>query len=712
MSNSQLNIIVAISSDFFTAFSSIPRQKQSKIVDFINKFRNNPMSVGINYEKIKNAFDPDLRSIRIDDTYRGIVLNPKSSNVYLLLWVAHHDEAYAWAIRKKCIINAKTGNIQVFDVKEEELGEKTNDHNIPGIYDAIPDEDLIRIGVPEEILGFIRTIHSIEDLDSNINAIPDDVYEALYYLATGYSYEDVLKEFNNENKVVDTEDFSAALNNVSTLQKFMVLDDESNQQELKEMLGAPLEKWRVFLHPTQRKIVQKDVNGPYRVLGGAGTGKTVVAMHRAKWLLENILTRKEDRILFTTFTRNLAGDIKENLSKICSPEIMKRIDVVNLDLWVSEFLRKHNYNYRIIYGKELEKIWDEALTVSTGELSLNTSFYREEWQKVIVPNEITKKSEYIKVSRVGRGVKLDRKSKAQIWNVFEELKNIMNEKKVRDIDTAIMEARVILSNLGDILPYKTVLVDEAQDFGIQAFKLIRQIAGEEHKNDIFIVGDSHQRIYRNKVVLSKCGINVRGRSSKLKINYRTTEETRKWAFNLLDGIEFDDLDNGVDSNSEYKSLIHGPTPQINNFVGINDEIEYIVKKISELKEQGIDTKDICLVSRTDRQIEIYSELLKQYDIETCRLKRKELDNRKKDGIRLATMHRVKGLEFDYVFLAGINKDIVPLKNIFNDITDKTVIKERITSEKSLLYVAATRAKKAVFVSSYGEISKLIKNRHN
>lgn len=710
MSDSQLKIRVAISADFFTAFSAIPRQKQSKVVDFINKFRNNPMATGINYEKIKNAFDPSLRSVRIDDTYRGIVLKPKNSNVYLLLWVDHHDKAYTWAVRKKCIINSRTGSIQVFDVKEEEGEIKVNNYTIPGIYDEISDENLIKIGVPEEIMSLVRTIHSIEELDSNINAIPQDVYEALYYLATGYSYEEVLKEFSVDDKIIDTQDFDAALNNMSTLQKFIVLDDEANQQELKEMLGAPLEKWRVFLHPAQRKIVEKDVNGPYRVLGGAGTGKTVVAIHRAKWLLENLLNRKEDRILFTTFTRNLAGDIKENLSKICSPEVMKRIDVVNLDLWVSEFLRKHNYNYRIVYGEELEKVWEEALTISSDELGLASSFYKEEWEKVIIPNGITKKSEYLKVSRIGRGVKLDRKSKAEIWNVFEELKNIMNTKRVRDIDTAMIEARVILANLGNILPYKTVLVDEAQDFGIQAFKLIRQIAGEEHKNDIFIVGDSHQRIYKNKVVLSKCGINIRGRSSKLKINYRTTEETREWAFNLLNGLEFDDLDNGVDSNSDYKSLMHGPKPEVNNFKDINEEVKYIVSKIDELKKLEVDIKNIALVTRTDKQLEVYEELLTKYNIETYKLKRKELDNREHTGIRLATMHRVKGLEFDYVILAGVNNDIVPLKNIFTDITDKTIIKERMTSEKSLLYVAATRAKKAIYVTSYGKISDFIKEK--
>lgn len=720
---SDLKVRVAISTDFLTAFAAIPRRQQNKVASFINKFRNNPTSPGINYEKVLNAFDPSIRSVRIDDTYRGIVSKPKNSNVYLLLWVDHHDDAYKWAVRKKCMVNAQTGSIQVFDVEESTQSLKPTDNVIENkvevvqpqsveptepIFKDISDEILIKVGVPEETLATVRKITSITNLDENINLLPADAYEALYFLAEGYSLEEVLEEFTKKYEdVVDTEDFAAALNNVNTQQKFLVLDDEDGQDELKEILAAPLEKWRVFLHPTQRKIVEKTLNGPARVLGGAGTGKTVVAMHRAKWLAENVLNKNNEKILFTTFTRNLAEDIKSNLRKICPPEVMKRIDVVNIDAWVIDFLKKHNYNYKVIYGKELENIWSKALTMASSEVQVPEAFYKEEWEKVVVPNDITTKNEYLKVARLGRGIRLDRKARMLVWNVFEEFKNLMNESGVRDVDTAMMEARLLLQNYGNILPYKSVIVDESQDLGTQAFKLIRQIAGEEHKNDIFIVGDTHQRIYSNKVVLSKCGINIRGRSHRLKINYRTTEETRTWAFNLLNGIKFDDLDTGTEDNKGYKSLVHGPSPEVVNFNNIEEEVDYIANRIKDLEEQGIDLNNICLVARTDRQLDRYREFLRDRMIKTYKIHRKEAEDRQNKCIRVATMHRVKGLEFDYVFLAGINDGVVPFKPFIDSSSDNVVRKQRIVAERSLLYVAATRAKKAVFVSSYDKISEFL-----
>lgn len=725
---SDLKVRVAISADFFTAFAAIPRQRQNKVVNFINKFRNNPTSPGINYEKIVNAFDSNIRSVRIDETYRGIVLKPKSSNVYLLLWVDHHDDAYRWAVRKKCIINSQTGSIQVFDVEENNesvpsknviresevksnnttVGEAQNISSEDPIFKNISDELLIKIGVPDEALSIARKICSLSDLDKNINLLPPDAYEALYFLAEGYSIDEVLDEFARNDEEVDTEDFAAALSNINTQQKFIVLDDEDGENELKEILSAPLEKWRVFLHPTQRKIVEKSFNGSVRVLGGAGTGKTVVAMHRAKWLAENILNKSNEKILFTTFTRNLAEDIKSNLRKICTPEIMKKIDVVNSDAWVIDFLKKHNYNYKVVYGKELEEIWERALTIASSEIQVPEAFYKEEWEKVVIPNDITTKDEYIKVARLGRGIRLDRKARLLVWKVFEEFKTLMNENSVRDVDTAMMEARLLLKNYGNILPYKTVIVDESQDLGMQSFKLIRQIAGEEHPNDIFIVGDTHQRIYSNKVVLSKCGINIKGRSHRLKINYRTTEETRTWAFNLLNGIKFDDLDTGVEDNKGYKSLLHGPKPEVLNFKCIDEEVNYIASKIKELNNNGIDLNNICLVARTDRQLESYRELLRDKMIKTYKIHRKEAEDRENKSIRVATMHRVKGLEFDYVFLVGVNDGIIPFKPLIESSSDNSVKKQRIIAERSLLYVAATRAKKEVFVSSYGKESEFLR----
>ena len=254
--------------------------------------------------------------------------------------------------------------------------------------------------------------------------------------------------------------------------------------------------------------------------------------------------------------------------------------------------------------------------------------------------------------------------------------------------------------------YASIIIDEGQDFSDNAYRLIRALAGEEHPNDIFIVGDSHQRIYRNHPTLSKCGINVRGRSSILKINYRTTEEIRKHAFALLNGISFDDLDEDLDLGDKCQSLTHGEKPIVENFENANDEFDFLLREVKKLKENGVSLTDICVVARTKKLVDDYIALFTRAGIRSYAIKRNKVDDRSFDGLRVATMHRVKGLEFKYVFIAAVNNRIIPMPSAINK-TDVVSEAESITSEKCLLYVAMTRAQKGVYITSYGRPSEFL-----
>jgi superfamily I DNA/RNA helicase len=477
------------------------------------------------------------------------------------------------------------------------------------------------------------------------------------------------------------------------------------EDELRRIMAEPLEKWRIFLHPTQQKLVSKNFSGPCRVLGGAGTGKTVVAMHRAKWLASRLIGK--ERILFTTFTANLAGDIKDNLRKICSLEELRRIEVIHLDAWVGQFLREHGYTYSIEYDDEIDGIWEEAIARSGEDLELSRNFFSEEWSKVVAVQESFTLETYLKALRLGRGTKLDRKKRMQVWSVFEEYLALMKEKQVRDVDTAMYECRLILEkNNQTASAYASVVVDEGQDFSANAYKLLRSIAGNEHENDLFIVGDAHQRIYKKKAVLSKCGINVRGRSSTLRVNYRTTEEIRKYAFAFLKGISFDNLDDEYSVEDHCRSLTHGDYPKIEKFKSASEEYAFIVEEINRLASTGVNLKDICLVSRTHHLVNEYIKMLREAGIRVYEIKRKKLDDRGFDGVRVATMHRVKGLEFPYMFITAVNKRVIPLAKAIDD-TDKVSAIEGLTSEKCLLYVALTRAQKAAYITSYGTPSEFL-----
>lgn len=692
---------VAISADFLTAYAALPRQKQGKVTEFFNKFRNDPTHPGINFEKINEGIDKNICSVRIDDAYRGIVVREPESNVYILLWVDHHDEAYDWAKRKKCSINKLTGSVQIFDVQEVIEEQKSIDE--PALFANVSDEIFAKIGLPEEQLPMVKAIKTLEGLHSLKAAIPEDAFEGLEWLGNGFTPEEVLSTLYPETEHVEVKDndFAAALQTDASKKSFVIVEGE---EELQAIMQEPLEKWRVFLHPTQRRVVGRKFNGPARVLGGAGTGKTVVAMHRAKMLATAL--GSEGKILFTTYTKNLAEDIKDNLRKICTADEMKRIDIINLDAWVSNFLRRQGYEYQIVYDEEVDKAWKDAIAIAGGDLSFVENFYKDEWVKVVQAQEVYDKVAYCKATRLGRGVRLDRKVRMQLWEVFDEYQNIMNEKQQRDVETAMYECRKIIESKKLTGQYTSIIVDEGQDLSPSAFRLLRALAGDEHENDIFIVGDSHQRIYRNKAVLSKCGINVRGRSSYLRINYRTTEEIRKFAFGLLNGVSFDDLDEDYDNGKGCQSLTHGDKPEIKQFATPEEELDYIVNKIKELEASGVEQKNICIVARTHKLLDNYISGLQRSGIKSFEIKANKTDDRSFEGVRIATMHRVKGLEFDHVFAVAVNKKVLPFGSKA-DFEDDISLEEFRTGEKCLLYVALTRARKSAYVSCYGGLSELV-----
>ncbi len=692
---------VAISSDFLTAFAKLPRKVQGKVTEFINKFRNNPLATGIKYEKIKQALDDKIYSVRIDDTYRGIVVRQEKTGVYLLLWVDHHDEAYAWASKKKCVINPISGAIQVYDMQE--ISVEVAADTRPKLFAALGDGELLELGLPQEQVPLVRSLHDKEEFYAVKSSLPLDVFEALSWIAEGFPFDEVKEMLEAETIAAgEQDDLAVALDKPNNMKSFVVIEGE---EDLRAIMAEPLEKWRVFLHPTQRKIVRKEYHGAARVLGGAGTGKTVVAMHRAKYLASRLEPGK--RILFTTFTANLAADIKENLQKICTTEEMRKIDIVNFDAWVAGFLKDKGYSSKIMYGAEVTKTWQTALLNANVDLEYPVSFYEEEWNRIVVPQEAFTLEGYAKAKRTGRGTRLDRKKRFAIWKVINTYITLMKEEQQKDVNMAMYECRTLFNQLPNINTYKHIIVDEGQDFSYSAYKLLRTLAGEEHANDLFIVGDSHQRIYKNKVVLSQCGINVRGRSSLLKINYRTTEEIRKAAFSVLQGISFDDLDGDVDLGDKCQSLTHGEKPHIFEFKDASTEFDFIKAEIDKLVAAGVGLSDICIVARTHKLVDSYTQLLENCDLRVFEIRQNKSDNRHIEGLRVATMHRVKGLEFKYVFIVAANDRILPL-NMAIDHTDAVAEDESMTAEKSLLYVAMTRAQQGVYITSYGKKSPFLK----
>jgi superfamily I DNA/RNA helicase len=457
--------------------------------------------------------------------------------------------------------------------------------------------------------------------------------------------------------------------------RFVVVD---NDEALTAILNAPLAQWRVFLHPLQKRLAVGDRSGPVRVLGGAGTGKTVLAMHRAKWLAEHA-TPVGKKVLVTTFTRNLAMDIEINLNTLCTRDIMSRIDVRNLDAWVLRFLRSKRYEQSIVYGRQDEAAacWHRALAVKDPSLGFDEEFYAAELEQVVLAQGVATLDAYRSARRVGRGVVLSRAKRDAIWPVFEEYRAQLASRRLKEVDDAYRDAAQLIEKERHH-PYAAIVVDETQDFGPQALRLLRALI-EPGTNDLFFVGDGHQRIYhRNKAVMSRSGIDIRGRARKLYINYRTTDEIRRQAVALLEGVAVDDLDDGTDDNSRYKSLSHGPTPILESCPSREALVERVKAILAAwgLVPEALHLGATCVMAESKASRDQLMAALRSAGYAVESIEPDTHGSAEANGLLFATMHRAKGLEFQNVI-----------------VTSTTVRQgDRAAVAPQLLYVALTRAK--------------------
>ena len=708
----------AIADDFLTAYARIPRRAQKKVEEFTRKFRENPTSAGINYESLQTK-DPRLRSVRIGLDYRAIVLSPEEGNVHVLLWVDHHDEAYRWAKNRMVEVHPSTGALQVFqtiEATEEAISKARQPKTAAEVVQAVQsgrfrdltDKELIVAGVPAVLLPAVRQIFTDGDLDAIVPHLPEEAGEVLTGIAAGMTLDEALEEVLAAEPAavaaapVDTTDVVAALQRPQSGRRFRLMDQDF---DLETALQYPFEKWRVFLHPMQKKLVDGTYKGPMRVLGAAGTGKTVVAMHRAVRLVRKLLPGADQRVLFTTFNVNLAADIEEQLAKLASEEELSRIDVVNIDSLASGITKDAGEDLRLALNSHVDEAWREVVD-AYGEGPWDQAFYQAEWRDVLQAQGLTTEAEYMNARRIGRGTKLRRIERKKVWPVLERYRELLEEKGLTEGFEILRAARRHLEQQPDLRRYDAVVVDEAQDMNAEALRLIRAIAGDEHANDVFLVGDAHQRIYGRPIPLSRCGINIRGRRSRyLRINYRTTDTIRRFAMRALEGESFDDLDEGTDDAKGYTSLRTGPEPTVRNFDDLASERAFIVSEINKLIETGTPASHICVVARLHDQID------SQYEpaLRSAGLEAEKLDQHapKTDNVRIATMPRVKGLEFPVMFVAGVNHGIVPLLTAEAEGADPVVRRQALQRERCLLYVASSRARDQLYVTSHGTASELI-----
>ena len=700
-----------LSDSFFDKFTELPRNIQQGVKEFQKKFRENSTSGSIHLESITQFRDSSLRSARVTGEYRAILGSLGQDN-YMLLYVDKHNQAYRWAQNKRFAWNEHTQSCQIIPVYVEPTEEnsessydediQTDSQKLKGILSEVEMDKLLKIGVPEELIPFVKTIKDLDDLDRAESKLPPDAYENLFSIFDGDDIENIIVEME-AGKAKDGEDSLLSNNNK---RRFIELTDD---ECLAQIMEEGMEKWQLFLHPSQSKLVNSDYKGTTKVSGSAGTGKTIAALHRLKHLCE----QQDAHVLFTTYTTALMNNISQLVDKMRIPS--QRYELTNIDKVLRQVAEENHVlpnGFDILdYGSDSDEkakaLWQEVLDTEISEF--NENFLHSEYIDVIVYNNNKDLKSYLVQARTGRTKALSRKQRVEIWKLKEKYESLkIQRRKVDRMELFNTTANYLIEN--DIHPYTHIIADEFQDFSNPELRFLRALV-KEGRNDLFLTGDPYQRIYSGrKINFSAAGINVRGkRSQKLKVNYRTTEEIKRMAVSVVKDQKYDDLDGGEENNKGYISLVHGERPSYKIFKSSIDEVKQVIHYLDICETEGIRAKEICIASKTRAMYKDVQDELHRKGVKYCEVKNGDRKG-DKNGLSFSTFHSLKGLEFRVVILIGVTErsmpSVVSSNYPFMEM-DAAEQKEYLANIRSLLYVAITRARQLVFITGYGKKTGLL-----
>jgi superfamily I DNA/RNA helicase/mRNA-degrading endonuclease RelE of RelBE toxin-antitoxin system len=704
--------------------SKLDRNVKGAVWDFLGKFRREPTSPGL---QLKQLHGSKLFSARVKDDYRAILAKVKD-NVWLLLTVAHRRKSYddleKYAERFACEVNSVTGGIEFVDVLavESSINLKRRASSVaagsPTLFGTYSAKQLVGLGVAETLIPIIIKLTTEEELLGLIDYAPQLTGEVLLALYDGRSVEQVRAEVVEPQAVqgpVDRDDLVEALARPATQ---VTTDDE----QLQAVLQGDFDRWKVFLHPTQRKLVDREYSGPARVSGGPGTGKTIVALHRVAYLASRVSNDGEKRILLTTYTRNLAVDLRAKLIELAGKDIADQVEVANIDKVarkVVDSAARPGHQRTVLPDTRAINEW-RALLQQSGETSWDVDFLADEWSQVILGQALRSFPEYARARRAGRGRPLTRAERMAVWQLAERFTKRMDENGwTTHAATAAQAAQIESerasrittgdhSTSGHGYRYQHVVVDEAQDLHAAHWKMLRAMVPDGSRNDIFCVGDTHQRIYDNVVSLGSLGINIRGRSAKLTLNYRTTKQILGSALELLHGESYDDLDGGTDTLVGYRSVLRGAEPAQRGFDTLADELDGVAEQVEEWTTSGTPLEAIAVCVPTRDLVERVSARLAIAEVQTVEITPD--GPRGRDGVHIGTMHRFKGLEFQRMIIAGASEGLLPRSAIDRrKAADPARYARELRRDRSLLFVAATRARDDLAIFWHGKPSRFLHN---
>lgn len=689
----------------------LPRAVKGAIYDFQHKFRQDLNNPGLRFKRLEGH--PRLFSARVNLDYRALLLHAGGSD-YILVAVKPRQEVYDNLEKFAYQINPVTGGIEFVDLVTIEAAVVEKPAGPEPLFAKFSAEQLLDLGVAEPLLGLIAKITTEDELLGLASYAPQLTGEVLLALYSGKTPDEVLDQVTTPVAVteeIDAEDYQAALVRPAT-----ATTEDADLQEVLEQ--GDFGRWKVFLHPTQRKIVERAYNGPARVSGGPGTGKTIVALHRVKHLVDRF-GPGSGKVLLTTFNTNLAADLRQRLIALAGTEILQHVDILNVDKVASAIVAEAPSGGRRSWIDDTKalKEWEDLL-MEEGETRWDADFLHAEWSQVILGQAAATRADYFRARRAGRGRPISREDRAAIWRLSEhyvmrlDAKGVWTNQQVAERaarlemekarDRVSYEANAGLQRESGIWHrprYRHIVVDEAQDLSVAHWKMLRAMI-PEGPDDLFIAGDTHQRIYGNYVSLGSLGINIRGRSSKLTLSYRTTHEILGTAVRMLGQEEWDDLDDGSDDLTGYRSVLRGPEPSLVPYSTWDAELDGIVRQV---KEWGGGSIAVAVPERW--MVAEVENRLGRAEIVSCSIT-SDGPRLVEAAVHIGTMHRFKGLEYQRMIIAGVAEGVVP-RNLDFEESDPLRFRREMRRAQSLLFVATTRARDSIVISWNGRKSRFL-----
>ncbi len=677
---------VLLADTFLSSLERLEPGEKLRVIEFLTTFQANPASPGIRLERIKQAKSPDVWAGRITRDLRAIL--HKDTGSWAMIYAAHHDPAYDWACRRRIERHPTTGALQIVEAIEtvEEIKRIIQVDARPEVPRRFaPQEDayLLSLGLPESWLPAAREIRTDDQLLSVCEKLPPEVAERLLDVAAG--------EVVTPPEPIAMD--QPAVASADTRRRFFPVDDAF---DLRAVLDAPLERWIAFLHPSQRALVERDYRGPAKVSGAAGTGKTVVAMHRTRYL-----ARQGHRVLLTSFVTTLCRNLERNLRLFCRPEELARITVSTVHKQALAVVRTLDPRARPAGDRDVTELLNAFGRRFAG--AFEPELIRSEWQNVIELQGIGSWPEYRRARRTGRGRPLSVRDRRTLWQVFEAVLENLGRRNLYTFSGLCRRAERLLQRGETASTFDAVVVDEVQDLRPPELRFLRRLTATS-PGLLMVVGDAGQRIYPGGFSLSALGIEVRGRSRVLRLNYRTTEQIRRAADRLL-GTAEDDLDGGFE-NRRSRSLLRGPEPRLRGLASPSREASHAVATVRAWLDDGFAPEEIGVFARTARLIERIAQAFVDAGLAAHRLK--DEGGAGQPGIHLGTMHRTKGLEFKAVLAVSCSEGVIPNPRILSRYGDPVDREDAEARERRLLYVVMTRARDQLAVTWVGLPSRLLK----